>query len=187
VLSFAYKHWNGTIPEPGDFRPEDRELTEQIEAGFKEVGDSIEAVKIRAALQLAMGLARSVNAYLDSAPWFKVIKEDKSAAATTVFTALQAINNLKILLAPFLPFSSERLHRMLGYEQPLFGKINIEVVKEDARSHDVLVYDGSNATGRWEASTLRPGTAIAPPEPLYKKLDDEIIEEERLRLHQADA
>lgn len=182
VLSFAYKHWEGKVPEPGELRNEDRELLTEVEAGFEKIGTLLDDVKIRAALRETMGIVRLVNGYLDRAPWFKVIKEDKSAAATTVYTALRAVDNLKILLAPFLPFSSERLHEILGYEQPLFGELNIEEIQEQVRAHGVLAYDGSNATGKWEKSNLQPGTPLQKPVPLYKKLDDSIVEEERQRI-----
>jgi len=182
VLSFAYKNWEGKIPEPGELRNEDRQLLTEVEAGFEKIGTLLDAVKIRAALRETMGIVRVVNGYLDRAPWFKVIKEDKSAAATTVYTALRAIDNLKILLAPFLPFSSERLHETLGYEQPLFGELTIDEIQEQGKAHGVLAYDGSKATGKWEVSNLQPGTLLQKPVPLYKKLDDSIIEEERQRI-----
>ncbi len=182
VLAFAYKHWDGVVPEPGELRPDDRALLTEIESGFDSVGGHIEAVKLRAALQEAMRLAREVNGYLDRAPWFGVIKEDKASAATTVYTALRAIDSLKVLLAPFLPFSSERLHTILGYEKPLFGEQHIETYQEASRSHDALVYDPSPATGHWTASTLEAGREFRRPKPLFKKLDDSIVEQERSRL-----
>jgi methionyl-tRNA synthetase len=182
VLSFAFKHWGGVVPEPGGLRPEDKELLDKIENGLTEIGSLIEAVKIRAALRDVLALAREVNGYLDRAPWFGVIKTDKAAAATTVYTALRAIDTLKILFSPFLPFSSEQLHQTLGYEGQLFGEIQIQTIEESHRSHEVLTYDDSKARGRWEPSKLEPGQPIRKPEPLYKKLDDSIVEEERKRL-----
>jgi methionyl-tRNA synthetase len=182
VLSFAYKHWEGVVPEPGDLRPQDQELLEKIEKGVDEIGALLEAVKIRTGLREILGLAREVNGYLDRAPWFNVIKTDKTAAATTVYTALRAIDTLKILFAPYLPFSSEQLHHYLGYESSLFGELNIERIEEEQRSHGVLTYDGSQAKGCWEASQLKPGQALQQPKPLFKKLDDSIVEEERARL-----
>lgn len=182
VLSFAYKHWEGLVPEPGDLRPEDQALLEQVESGFETVGRLIEEVKLRAALQETMRLAREVNGYLDRSPWFGVIKKDKQAAATTVYTALRAIDSLKVLFSPFLPFSSERLHTMLGYTQPIFGDIMIEQVAEKEHTHEVLTYDPSPATGNWTPGNLEAGRALQKPEPLYKKLDDSIVEEERSRL-----
>ena len=182
VLSFAYKHWGGVVPEPGDLRPEDKELISKVENGLIAIGGLLEGVKIRAALRDTLALAREVNGYLDRAPWFGVIKSDKLAAATTVYTALRAIDNLKILFAPFLPHSSQQLHHTLGYEGQLFGDLQIETVEESQRFHEVLTYDPSKATGRWEPSTLKPGQPIQKPKPLYKKLDESIVEEERSRL-----
>ncbi len=184
VLSFAYRHWEGRVPEPGPLRPEDRELLSHIEAGFDRVGEHLEAVQLRAALREALDLARAVNGYLDRAPWFGVIESDRQAAATTVYTALRAIDSLKVLFAPFLPFSSERLHQTLGYEAPLFGEQRIERVEEAARAHEVLVYDDSRASGRWAPSELEPGRPIQKPRPLYRKLEDSVAEEERARLGQ---
>ena len=49
VLSFAYKHWEGHVPEPGELTPADRELLETVDAGFQSVGEQLEAVHLRAA------------------------------------------------------------------------------------------------------------------------------------------
>jgi methionyl-tRNA synthetase len=182
VLSFAYKHWDGRVPEPGEVRSMDSELLMQIEAGFQIVGELIESVKLRAAMQECLRLSREVNSYLDHAPWFGVINEDRAAAGTTVYTALRAIDSLKLLFAPFLPFSSERLHAYLGYQSPLFGVQNIVTIQGEERSHEALTYDPSDARGEWKPSQLEPGTPLAKPKPLYRKLDDSIIEEERARL-----
>ncbi|MEW6567591.1 MAG: methionine--tRNA ligase [Chloroflexota bacterium] len=182
VLAFTYKHWEGRVPDPGGLRPEDQELLASIEQGFQTVGAHIEAVRLRAALGEAIALAAAVNRYLDQqGPWF-TIKDDRPSAATTIYTALRAIDSLKVLLAPFLPFSAERLQRMLGYDRPLFGELKIATFTETERQHQALVYDPSGASGRWEPSRLEPGCTLRPPEPLYRKLDDSIIEQERARL-----
>lgn len=182
VLSFAYKHWEGVVPDPGELRPVDEELMQTVRDGFDRVSVLLGAVKIRAALREAMKVAQSVNVYLDRAPWFGVIKEDKQAAATTVFTAMWAIDSIKILLAPYLPFTSERLHTLLGYETQLFGDLVIDTVQESTRSHAVLRYQPEKGTGTWTTSTLKPGQLFLKPKPLYKKLDESIVEEERARL-----
>jgi methionyl-tRNA synthetase len=182
VLSFAYKHWEGEVPAPGELRPYDVELIEQVDAGFERIGGLIEAVRLREALNEALGLARAVNGYLDRAPWFGVIKTDRTAAATTVYTALRAIDSLKTLLSPFLPFSSERLHAALGYTAPLQGRLQIETFAEATREHQALVYVPGDASGRWEPSELLPGQRLEAPRPLYRKLEDEVAEQERSRL-----
>jgi methionyl-tRNA synthetase len=182
VLSFAYRHWEGLVPAPGELRPYDVELLDQVNAGFERIGRLIEAVRLREALNEALALARAVNGYLDRAPWFSVIKTDRSEAATTVYTALRAIDSLKTLLSPFLPFSSERLHAALGYHSPLQGSLQIETFAEATREHQALVYVAGEASGRWAPSELPPGQQLESPRPLYRKLEDEIAEQERSRL-----
>lgn len=181
VLSFAYKQW-GCVPTPGDLRPLDEALLQNVAAGFVTVGQLLDEVKLRAALQEALALARSVNAYLDQAPWFRVVKEDETAAATTVYVALQAIDWLKLLLSPFLPHSTEALHQLLGYEDTLFGRLHINTYAEAEQTHEALVYEAGEANGRWQAQTLPPGQKLRKPHHLYKKLDEAIIEEEVARL-----
>jgi methionyl-tRNA synthetase len=182
VLKFADRNWGGIVPGPGDLRPADRELLAKVESGFEAVGRLLAEVKLRRALSEAMSLAREVNVYLDGAPWFGVINEDKQAAATTVYTALQAINYLKVLLSPFLPFTAQQLHEMLGFEGQLFGEQRVEAYHEEAHAHEALTYDGSKAIGRWEPQRLPPGQRLRQPLALFKKLDEKVIVEEIARL-----
>jgi methionyl-tRNA synthetase len=182
VLSFAYRNWDGKIPEPGELRPEDQEVLAVIEAGFKTAGDHFEAVRLRAALGEALRLAAEVNRYLDkAAPWFE-IKTDKNAAAKSIYTSLRAIDSLKLLFAPFLPFSSERLHTYLGYTQPLFGTQYTQTITDKLGEHIVLRYLPNQTEKQWLPSQLVPGQALVSPQPLFKKLDPKTAEEERSRL-----
>ena len=182
VLSFAYRNWDGQIPTPNELRPADRELLASIEKGVASVGEHLSAVRLRAALGEAMRLASEVNKYLDTAsPWFE-IKTDKSAAGTTIYTALKAIDTLKVLFAPFLPFSCEQLHHFLGYSTPLFGEQYTEAQTDALGAHNVLRYNPALATGKWQPSQLQPGTQLNPPAPLFKKLEASIAEIERGRL-----
>ena len=182
VLSFTYKHWEGVVPDPGELTEPDLALLAEVERGFETVAAEFEAIHLRAALQEVLRLASEVNRYLDqTAPW-TAIKTDRQAAARAVFTALKAIDSLKILFAPFLPFSSEKLHGFLGGEQPLFGTQSTESITDDLAEHTVLRYHPEGASGRWEPSRLRAGQALNPPAPLFKKLEPGIIDEERARL-----
>lgn len=182
VLSFAYKHWQGVVPTPGELCPADQEILTTIENGFETVGDQLNRVRLRAALTEVMRLATESNRYIDqAAPWFE-IKNDKEAAATTIYTALRVIDSLKVLFSPFIPFSSERLHTYLGYSRPLFGKQFIETQQDDLGEHTTLRYQTADASGRWEASQLNPGQILLEPAPLFKKLDESIVAEERARL-----
>jgi methionyl-tRNA synthetase len=182
VLAFAFKHWDGKVPDPGELRPEDKEILATVEAGFQSVGEQIGAVHLRAALAETMHLAAEVNKYLDQVgPWFE-IKRDKPAAARSIYTALRAIDSLKILFSPFLPFTSQRLHTFLGYTQPLFGVQFTEERTDVLGEHNVLRYKPNGASGRWEPSNLQPGQALVKPAPLFRKLDESVVEEERARL-----
>lgn len=88
-----------------------------------------------------------------------------------MYIALRAIDSLKVLLAPFVPFSAERLHQAFGYEHPLFGTQHIVTYAERERTHEALVYNAAHATGRWAPSTLASGQRLAWSQPLYKKID----------------
>ena len=97
-------------PEPGELRAADQEIIATIEAGFETVGNLLESVKLRAALQEDHAAGTEANKYIDAqAPWFE-IKTDKDAAAKTIYTTIRVIDSLKVLLAPFIPFTSEQLH-----------------------------------------------------------------------------
>ena len=189
MLSFAYKRFDGHVPEPGELDDADRALLAQVEAGFETVGELYNACKFRAALNEALALAREANGYtfvtlsagLDrKAPWFQ-IKEDP-AAATTVYVILRAVDSLKTILAPILPHTAQQLHEFLGYEGVLFGTQKVVEYQEKVLSHQALTYDHTGAVGTWAASELPPGQALRKPAPLFKKLDESLIDEEYERL-----
>ena len=182
VLSFTYKNWEGLVPTPHKLRPADEEILAKVEAGFPQVSQLLEAVKLRSALSEAMRLAQEVNKYLDTAaPWFE-IKTDKEAAGTTLYTALRAIDSLKVLFAPFTPFSSEQLQLYFGYTEPLFGNQTSEAHTDNLGEHTVLLYEADKASGRWEPSLLEAGQTLQKPKPLFKKLEPSVADEERARL-----
>jgi methionyl-tRNA synthetase len=183
VLSFCYKHWEGHVPnvDTNTLRPADLDLLATIEAGFNSVGAELDAVRLRSALSETMKLATAVNQYLDvNAPW-SAVKTDKDGAAKTIYTALKAIDSLKVMFAPFIPFTSERLHGFFGYETPLFGEQYTEEVTDAIGSHKVLRYKPVDGL-QWKPSDLKPGSKLNQPGPLFKKLEPTVIEEERGRL-----
>jgi methionyl-tRNA synthetase len=182
MLSFAYKRFDGVVPEPGALDDEDRALLAQVEAGFDTVGELYNACKFRAALHAALALAREANVYLDrKAPWLQ-IKEDRQAAATSVYVILRVVDNLKTILAPILPHTAQKLHEYLGYDGQLFGTQQVVEYQEETRSHRALTYDHSGAIGTWAKSELPPGQVLRQLAPLFKKLDESVIDEEYARL-----
>jgi methionyl-tRNA synthetase len=175
VLSFAYRRFDGQVPVPGLMDRVDAGLLAHIDIAFGPIGELISQCRFRPALSEAMSLARETNKYLEEkGPWFQ-IKEDRAAAGTTIYVALRAIDSLKILFAPFLPFTSEALHHTLGYDEPLFGRQLVSTFEEEHRSHDTLCYDPSGATGEWKPSELPAGQALRQPEPLFRKLEPEEV------------
>lgn len=177
MLGFAYKRFEGVIPAPGELDSVDRALLDEIKAGFTNVGELYTGVKLKAALLETRRLSQRVNQYLnDKAPW-KLINEDRAAAATAVYVALQAIDWLKLMWGPILPHSSEQLHAMLGYSQPLWGRQYTERVADARGNHVTLRYDHSTASARWGAEPLPAGQALQEPKALFTKLDDAIMAE----------
>jgi methionyl-tRNA synthetase len=182
MLGFAYKRFDGVVPQYDQLTPADEAIIRQSEAAFETCGDLFERVKLRDALQTAMGVVRDANAYLNEREPWKAIKSDPADAANSVYAILRVIDNLKILLAPFLPHSAQQLHEMLGYDGQLFGELLIREYQEETRSHQGLVYDGSKAVGTWAKSDLKPGQALREPSPLFVKLEPEIVDQERALL-----
>ncbi len=159
VLTLSYRHFDGCTPPIGDPDAESKALVIRAEHTISSVDSLLHGCHFREAMREAMSLAQEANRYLDyKAPW-KSIKEDREAAAQAIATALVVISALKTVLYPFLPFSSEKLHDLLGFE-------------------------GSVTDGGWELSPPSSGQPLPKPEPLFTKLDESIIDQERERLEQ---
>jgi len=157
VLTFAYKNFNGAVPDPGELDGNSQSLLQKCREAFKELDGYLYQCHFKEALKAAMGVAQEVNRYLDdTAPW-KMLKQDRLAAGRSIYTALCAISALKILLYPFLPFTSEKLHYYLGFEQDI-QKVG------------------------WNFQMPAAGQKLKQPQPLFVKLENRIVEEEMARL-----
>jgi methionyl-tRNA synthetase len=178
TLTNAHRNF-GAVPEPGEPTERDRVLLGAIDAGFAQAGALIERCRFRAALGEAMRLSSEVNQYVsDEAPW-ALVKTDPERAATVLYTALRAVDGLKVIFAPFLPHTSQALHELLGYEGWLAGPLEFrEVVEEGGQTHEVLTGDYESWTGRWQPSELPPGQTLREPRPLFRKLDPSIVDDE---------
>jgi methionyl-tRNA synthetase len=105
-----------------------------------------------------------------------------------VYVILRVVDNLKTILAPILPHTpvlthrTQKLHEYLGYEGQLFGTQHVVEYQQETRSHQALTYDHSGAIGTWAKSELPPGQSLRQPAPLFKKLDESVVEEEYARL-----
>lgn len=185
TLTNAYRNF-GELPEPGELSAEDRAALAAVEAGFDVVGELIEEGKFKAALGEAMRLSSIGNQYVDhEAPW-AAIKVDRERAGTILYVALRIVDSLKVIFTPFLPFSSQKLHELLGYEGWLAGPLEFrEIVEQGDGKHMVLTGDYSSWVGRWEPSELPPGQKLCEPVPLFRKLDPSIVDDELQRLNPA--
>lgn len=182
VLNMTRRYFDGQVPDPGLLNERDQTLLSAVDQGFDEIGRLYDACKFRAALQETLALATKVNQYLEeTSPWLTV-KSDPQTTARSLYTAIQAINGLKILFAPVLPFTCQGLHEMLGENGQLFGRPVIKEYKENTRDHVALTYDGSEAIGQWERTEIPVGRKLPKPSPLFRKLDPSVADEELARL-----
>jgi methionyl-tRNA synthetase len=147
TLTFAARNFEGGVPEVVG-----TEVTQLAEQRAKETFLAVQALlggcHFKEALREFMGLAQFGNRLLDErAPW-RQIKTDREATADTIYGLMNLINAIKVLSYPFLPFSAEKLHGLLGYS-------------------DSILDHG------WNIERLSPGTRFPEPAPLFTKLETE--------------
>jgi methionyl-tRNA synthetase len=188
ILASAYRNF-GSVPEPAELTDQDRALLAEVEGGFETVGELIASARFRAALAEAMRLAARVNEYTsEQEPW-ALVKTDRGRAATVLYAALRCVDSLKTLFTPFLPFSSQKLHELLGYKGLIAGPLEFREHDDgDGRSHIVLTGDYESWVGSWEPSGLPPEQELREPQLLFTKLDpDKVVAEELERMEAAAA
>jgi methionyl-tRNA synthetase len=173
----------GEVPSPGELTDDDRRLLDAVAGGFDSIGTLIEQVRFKAAIAEAMRISSLANQYVaDQAPW-ALVKADRDRGATVLYVALRCVDSLKTLLAPFLPFTSQVVHELLGHDGYLAGPLEIRTESEaDGSTHRVLTGDYATWVGSWAPSELAPGQALLEPRPLFRKLPPETAAEELARL-----
>jgi methionyl-tRNA synthetase len=145
VVTFTCKNF-GSIPPAGPLQELDREALKKIEDACREISEELEHCSFKKGLRAAMNLAQYGNQYFDrNQPW-SLLKTDKQRCATVLHICLRLVQGLAVCMAPYLPFSSERIWRMLGHPHPMKS---------------------------WEDATqeIRVGTSLEMPSPLFKKLE----------------
>ena len=162
ALVLTKKYYGGRVPACGEMNDYDRATVAELQGIRSELESSIENFRFREALKNAMNFARIGNKYLaDTEPW-KVVKTDPERVNTILNIALQITANVAVAIEPFMPFSSEKILRMLNIERP---------------SWDAL---GS-------MSVIPAGHEIGEPELLFEKIEDEAIERQLAKLEASKA
>jgi len=114
VVVLTNKYYDGIVPKPNEFLAVDEETLATLKAFPAVIASSIERYRFREASQELMNLARLGNKYLaDEEPW-KVIKEDEARVQTIMYVVLQIASALAVLSEPFLPFTSNKLNKILN-------------------------------------------------------------------------
>ena len=180
VAVLTHKYYNGIVPKPSNFTEVDLETLATVKKYPEIISSSLERYRFREAGQELMNLARLGNKYLaDEEPW-KVIKQDEDRVRTIMFTALQIASALAILSEPFLPFTSNKLKRILKFTSTsssdpqkdrvgsLSARLNEEFGQVAEGWEDVAIQD-----------ILIPADhQINPAELLFSKVEDDVIQKQ---------
>ncbi len=152
TFTFALKHFDGKVPERKNLKEIDNEMISLLKTYPEKVGNLLERFKIKEAVFEMMNLARAGNKYFnDSEPW-KLIKSDKDSAGTAINVCLNTIFTLAEIFHPVIPFSSEKIFKMLNSKSVDWTDAGLE--------------------------NMKPGHSLNQPEILFTKIDDKEIENE---------
>ena len=206
AVVLTHKYFGGRVPANARPEPIDAEVLAQIPQLKKAVEENLEHYRFREALKEAMNIARVGNKYLtDTEPW-KVAKTDMDRTASILNVSLQICADLAIVFEPFLPFSAERLRKILNAgiaagEDHRSGEEgthseNIFKTGESAALHTVP-YGSSSESGAsqvilsWEdlggTSILEEGHQLGEPVLLFSKIEDTVVEAQVRKLNETKA
>ena len=167
TLVLVHKYFQGIVPQCGPLTTPEQDLATYLQELPAQVGQAIEHFRFKEGLHLCMDLARAGNKYLaDTAPWH-LIKTDEEHVKTILYTALQLTANLAIVLAPFLPYTSQKLWQLLDLE---------------AKGEQIEQWAQAGSMQLVEA-----GKSLQPPTLLFEKIDNEVIAKQHDKLHKAHA
>jgi methionyl-tRNA synthetase len=182
TLSFTAKNL-GSIPAAGELTAIDQELLAATRGGFDAVGAHIERSRMRAGLSESMRIVTETNKYLsEQAPW-KLRETDPQRMATILHVALQAVSDCTTMLSPFMPHSCQQVHELLGRDGVLAPQPELLDVDDldGGPAYPILTGD-YRVDVRWDSVDLKIGTPVAPPTPLFAKLEPSVVDEELERM-----
>ena len=157
ALQLTKKYWNGVVPACGELQEVDKKAIAEFKDVKEKVEQFLDVFKFREAQKEAMNLARIGNKYITECEPWKVWKTDPKRVETILNISLQLVANLAIAFEPFLPFSSEKLRKMINmpnFEWTQLGSTNL----------------------------LKAGDQLGEPELLFEKIEDEVIEKQLQKL-----
>jgi methionyl-tRNA synthetase len=182
TVSFAARNI-GSIPQARELTEADRALLGQSSRAFTAIGEDLARCRFKSAITETMRTIGEANKYLsDQAPW-KLRESDPQRMGTVLHVALQAVDDAKTLLTPFLPRSSQKVHEMLHPGGGTWSDMPeiVRVDEEGGPSYPVITGTYSDAH-KWTSAPIAPGTPLAVPVPLFTKLDPSVADEEVARL-----
>jgi methionyl-tRNA synthetase len=181
AVSFAARNI-GSIPGPGTLTDADAALLETSRQAFATVGEHLSHSRFKFAITEAMRTVAEANKYFsEQAPW-KLRQSDPERMRTVLHVTLQAVDDAKTLLTPFLPRSSQAVYEMLGGTGEWSGMPRVEVADEEGAPSYPVITGTYDTSPRWDSRPITPGTPLSVPVPLFAKLDTSVVDEEIARL-----
>jgi methionyl-tRNA synthetase len=150
---FAEKYFDSKVPQPNEFQAMEIDLFDKLKNSRDKISELYENYKFKEALAESMNAVRDANKYFnDSEPWVK-IKNDKKRCETIINVCLQLVHSFAVLFSPVLPFTSEKILKMLnkGIEDFSWNKVSVQC--------------------------LKPGHLLNKSEILFSKIEDSQIKE----------
>ena len=157
ALQLTKKYWNGVVPACGELQVVDQKAIAEFKDVKEKVEQFLDVFKFREAQKEAMNLARIGNKYITECEPWKVWKTDPKRVETILNISLQLVANLAIAFEPFLPFSSEKLRKMINMPNFEWSRLG-------------------------STDLLKAGDQLGEPELLFEKIDDETIDKQLQKL-----
>ncbi len=174
----------GEIPAAGELTEADTTLLASVDAAFGTVGELIGKHRQKAAIGEAMRAVGEVNKYLaDHEPWKLKGDDERERLGTILHVTAQCVNDLNLILSPFLPFSANAIDAAYGGSgaiAPMPELIEADDLDSGA-GYPILTGDYSGAPA-WGRRAVVVGTPIDKPTPVFTKLDPSVVDEELARL-----